>query len=108
MTFEELCLHIKTLPYQEARSDETDYLERVFTMGQLTEVAKGLEIFFGPALKPTGQNPSGDVKKITKEFGGIRSQQTLYFCQKDNHSFVAMFWPWSNGQLVTLKLYQLD
>jgi hypothetical protein len=65
-----------------------------------------LNAFFGLPLKPANQNPSGDAKKVTKDVGGIRKEQTLYYMKKDSLQYWALLWPWSNGTSVTLRLFQ--
>jgi hypothetical protein len=59
----------------------------------------------GPALKPAGSRPTGEAKKITKEFGGIRTEQTLFMKNIDNTTVLCMFWPWQDGEHTTLKLF---
>ena len=39
-----------------------------------------------------------------KEYGGIRKEQFLYNRAFEEISIMAMFWPWSDGAHITVKI----
>jgi len=108
MTFAELLENLKKLEFQETRTDDHDRLEFVLATSLLEKLNGTLGSFFGPAIKMAGKNPSGEQNEMAKEFGGIMKNQTLYSAQENHASFVAMIWPWSNGELATVKIFQIS
>jgi hypothetical protein len=44
------------------------------------------------------------AQKVTKNFGGIQTQQTLYYVDRGDISDCAMVWPWNDGKHVTIKM----
>ncbi len=92
------------LGIKKIKKQKEDYLELVFfakDIKQWNELFTGL---LGPALKPAGQKPSALDLNLTREFRGIRSNQTLFAGKIENAAVLAMFWPWDDRQHVTLKL----
>lgn len=105
MTMDELRTKIKKLRLEERRLDEPQALEVVLEAGQLPALTQILEGYFGCALKKPGERPSRELAKVADTYGGIRQNQSLYYRKDENSSSIAMIWPWSDGLLVTLKVY---
>ena len=106
ITFGELLQLVKKLPVDEKRTDLPDWLEVVVDRSRLEEMRPLLENYFGPPLKPAGQSPSREARKIVEGLGGIRANQTLYHIEKNGAAYLAMFWPWEDGILTTVKIGQ--
>ena len=81
-----------------------EYGELVFSSKDIDKWRKILTDILGPAVKPEGVKPAKENKKITSDYGGIRRDQTLFRKEFDSVVIIAMFWPWSDGESVTLKL----
>jgi len=47
----------------------------------------------GPAIKPYRKRPSREHDKLTKPYGGIRSDQTLYKKEFDKYVLIATMSP---------------
>lgn len=105
MTLDELRTKINKLRLEERRIDEPRALEAVLETGQLPALTEILESYFGCALKKPGERPSRELAKVADPYGGIRQNQSLYYRRDENSSAIAMIWPWSDGLLVTLKVY---
>ena len=73
-------------------SKDTDAWNGVFT-----------EIF-GPAIKPAGTKATKNDLRLTRAYNGIDTNQTLFKKDFDGTTVIAMFWPWSDGTLTTLKI----
>ena len=44
--------------------------------------------------------------QVTKNYGGIQKQQTLYYKDRDGVADCAMIWPWNDGSRSTVKMAQ--
>lgn len=106
ITFGELLQQIKKVHLEEKRTDLPEWLEVVVDKGHLEEMRPILENYFGPPLKPAGQAPSREARKIVEGLGGVRPNQTLYHAEKNGAAYLAMFWPWEDGILTTVKIGQ--
>ena len=104
--FSELTKSLKQAPAEEFRKESQGYLELVLTIQNLGRVYPVLEDFFGPPFKPAGTSPSKEAKSRTADYGGIESQQTLYYIERDGFSNCAMIWPWQDKTRVTVKIAQ--
>ena len=106
MDDQELVTKIKTIRAQELRSATETFVEVVFTKDVLnSSVIPLMETYFGPPLKPAGQAPTPEALACANPHGGIRKDQTLYH-RKDGRLNTAMFWPWSDGTTVTVKIFK--
>jgi hypothetical protein len=95
---------IKALEIYEERTMTETYCEVVFKTSDQDKWAAVLTEFLGQPAKPSGQKPSSEDMKITKDFSGIYANQTLYKKEVDGSTVIAMLWPWGSGDLITLKL----
>jgi hypothetical protein len=46
--------------------------------------------------------------RMTEDYGGIQTGQTLFMREFDDFNVMAMFWPWQDGKHVTLKITLLE
>jgi len=104
MTIKEIFEKCKTLNIYEERSFDDGYLELVFYTKETEQWDKVLVDILGSAVKPAGRKPAPDDLELTKEFGGVYDNQTLYKKEFDNGVIVAMFWPWQDAVRTTLKV----
>lgn len=82
--------------------------ELVFYSKDIMEWNKLLIDMLGPAAKPEGVRPTKDNKMLTKEHGGIRSNQTLFKKDYSDRIIIAMLWPWQRAEYTTLKIIFMD
>jgi len=94
----------KGLSINEQRYNSEDYKELVFYLADLSRWQEAFELRLGPAAKPAGVEPSAEQLRLTKNYGGIRSHQTLFVGQADGRHIQVMFWPWADKEHVTLKM----
>lgn len=106
MTFQDLLVEIKTLKFEESRSQTEEYFEAVISKAGLEPLHKILASYFGVPLKPEGHPPSGKANRHAKPHGGIRTDQTMYFRQDAHHSECVLLWPWGSGTRITVKISQ--
>ncbi|MDP3919273.1 MAG: hypothetical protein Q8R76_00480 [Candidatus Omnitrophota bacterium] len=104
MTFEELLAAMKKIKCDEMRKGEAGYLEMVITKSEMAPMTSVLQSYFGEPLKPEGQAPSGDANQVSKPYGGIRRDQTMYHHKSEANTEVALLWPWGNGTSITVKV----
>jgi len=95
------CGKLKTV---ERRSDSADYKEWVFLNSDLRQWCSFIEEIFGPECKPAGKEPTAEDKKVTKDYGGVRSDQILYKRIDGDQIVIVMLWPWGDKQHTTLKM----
>ena len=103
--FIELMEQIKNFNYDAVRQNEENYFEAVILSKDMEGFSKKIEIFFGVAIWPSLNKLPPKVEIIVTKFGGIMSGQKLYYKQADNPAY-AMFWPWQDGQRVTVKIFR--
>jgi hypothetical protein len=103
----EIYLKLQAMPISETRQSNEDVIELVFNARDLTAWNVCLESILGAPVKPAGASPEKEDKQITQNFGGVRSNQTLFHKQTDGLDIIAMLWPWQSGENITLKVFAL-
>ncbi|MDP8218336.1 MAG: hypothetical protein P9M03_06395 [Candidatus Theseobacter exili] len=103
-SYPELLDKLSKIHFEEKRNDSPHLYEFVIIKEQLDQVKSCMESFFGPAIKIENQNPSRQTTDLTKSHGGIRKEQSCYFLNYDGNEYLALFWPWSDGKRITVKL----
>lgn len=93
------------LKIHEKRSLGEDFYEIVFYNIDIDKWNKLFTDILGPAIKPAGVRPAKKDFYLTKDYGSIRDDQTIFKKEFDGFSVVAMFWPWQDNTHTTLKLY---
>jgi len=91
------------LDIYEKRSITDKYCELVFYSKDTKKWSEILAGFLGQAVKPAGEEPTKDDLLLTKGYGGIHKNQTLFKKELGNAVIIAMFWPWQDGTFTTLK-----
>ena len=107
MTYDQLLTEVKKLKCLETRTDSKSELEFVIKANDVSIINSVLQNYFGPPLKPAGQEPTKEAWNYTVNLGGIRENQTLYYVKREEVSYCAMIWPWSNKVSITVKIFQL-
>lgn len=108
MTLREIIEKCSGLSVYEERCITDEYGELVFYNQEITEWNKISADIFGPAVKPAGMKPTEDDLHLTKDYGGIWVDQTLFKGEFGDVIVIAMFWPWSDGIHTTLKMALLN
>jgi hypothetical protein len=104
VTLREIAERFGQLGIYEKRALADDYGEFVFYN---KEGQAWYDIFteiLGPAKKPPGVKPAKEDLELTKDYGGIYPNQTLFKREFDGTTVVAMFWPWQDKEHTTLKM----
>ena len=104
MTFSELVRDLKKIPFDEIRKEADGYFELVISTRHLTHLYPILENYYGVPFKPPGLAPSQEARDVARNYGGIYTQQTLYYLKRGEISDCAMIWPWNDGQRATVKM----
>lgn len=98
------CVH---LDVQEKRCEREDLFELVFFQKDVAEWGRILAAFLGDPVKPSGKAPTAKDLEITEGTGSIRIEQTLYEKNFDDGVIIAKFWPWQDGNYITLRMAML-
>ena len=85
-----------------------EYAQLVFDRRHLPAWMEALSKILGSPLKTDGQPVTEDIIRITEDFGEIFDHQTLYYREIDGQRIMAMFWPWSDQEAITLKIMILN
>ncbi|MFH1772530.1 MAG: hypothetical protein ABH872_06905 [Candidatus Omnitrophota bacterium] len=104
MEIKEIADKFLNLNIYDKRCIEKDYLELVFLS---SEKEKWDQIFlniFGAPLKPQGTKPTKEDLRLTDDYGGILTNQTLFKKEDIDRIVIAMLWPWQDGKYITLKI----
>lgn len=104
MTFDELRESLRKVPGQIKSDAVAFYFEAVFDRQQLEMLHSHLEAYFGKPFKPAGAEPTPESDNISGRYGGVSVSQILYARAGAKGYDVALLWPWSAGNPVTLKL----
>lgn len=104
MTLREFFVDCLSIDSCERRVEENEYIELVLPREAVERYLSSLQIAFGLAVKPEGKRPSWRLRWLAKEYGGIRKNQTLFLKDFPEERFLAMLWPWQDGEYATLKL----
>ncbi len=89
---------------REVRRITDGYVELVFSNKRLDDWNRIFSDILGPAKKPAGIKPSKDDLHLTKDYGGIWVNQTLFSKEFDDSTVIAMYWPWQDDAHTTLKM----
>ena len=92
----------------ERRSEDGGYRELVIFNRDINEWEKVFIDCLGPAVKPPGKKPTRDDLRLTKDYGSIAANQTLFKKEFDDGSVIAMLWPWGDEVHTTLKITALN
>lgn len=101
--FKEVVKKCRELDVYEVRSVSDKYLELVFYNKEIGKWQQMFADILGAAVKPPDKEPAKEDISLTKEHGGICDNQTLFKKEFDHSTVIAMFWPWRDGILTTLK-----
>jgi len=91
----------------EVRRGTDEYVEIVFYSDRIDEITDAVSEMLGPPRKPAGVGPSPQDSDLTKAYGGIWGDQTLFAKDCDDLTIIAMFWPWQDEVHTTLKMARL-
>ena len=108
MTLSEIIERCSRLEVAERRHQNETYSELVFYNKEIDEWNRILSEVLGPPVKSAGNKPTKDHVRLTQEYGGILTNQTLFVREFDDVTVMAMFWPWGNGKHTTLKMALLE
>ena len=106
MNFSDVVKRLKKIPFDEIRREQSDYFEFVVSTRYLIHLYPILEDYYGVPFKPSGIQPTQKAQDVTKNYGGIQQQQTLYYKKTDDVTDCAMIWPWNDGSRSTVKMAQ--
>lgn len=107
ITLKEIIERCSGLNIEDKRKLTDEYGEFVFSSKDIEQWSEILTDILGPAVKPEGGKPAKEDKKITDDYGGVRRDQTLFRKEFDGFVIIAMFWPWSDEESITLKLVKI-
>jgi len=107
MTLKEILEKYSMLTVEDERCISDDYVWLVFSNKEKNKWGEVFNDIFGPAIKPAGAVPSEDDLCLTKDYGGIRKDQTLFKKEFGDVMVIAMFWPWQDNIRTTLKMVML-
>jgi len=92
----------------QRRTVNDNYCELVFYTKDTDKWSDFFTSQLDQPIKLPGSKPSKDDELITKDYGGIYNEQTLFKKEVESSIVIAMFWPWQDGINTTLKLAVLD
>ncbi len=107
MTISDFMTLFEKLGPFDLREADSQHADLVVENDQLDAWINLLDQHLGSPLKKTGEAVNFDAKKLTKAFGGIQKNQTLYVKSYETHHLMAMLWPWQNNRHTTLKLFHI-
>ena len=100
----EIIEKFSTLNVYEKRCVTDKYCELVFYTKDIDKWDKIFTEIFGQAIKPAGTKPTKDDLRLTQDYNGVNTNQTLFKQEFGATMAIAMFWPWQDGIFTTLKI----
>jgi hypothetical protein len=91
----------------EKRRVSDAYSEIVFCNKDNDKWNKLFEDIFGFPAKSAGVKPTEEHLSLTKDYGGIHANQTLFKKIFDDSLVIAMLWPWQDDTHTTLKMFHV-
>ena len=94
------------IPMELRPTSREEYIEAVVEKKNLEALTEFLVAKLGHPLKKPGKRVAfiGNPQKAVDSIGGIRDEQTFYYCEKDEGIYYAALWPWQSDPLrITLK-----
>lgn len=104
MTLMEILQKCGELAVYEKRKMEAEYNELVVFNKDLSRWERIFGEIFGPPAKPPGREISVEDFKLTKPYGGVQDNQTLFKKETADAVMIAMFWPWQDMVHTTIKI----
>jgi len=104
MEFKEIRKGLEGVLFDTLRIDKDNYFEAVIVNNELAKLTASLGKVFGPPVWPPKNQLSPRVQEAVKDFGGVRTGQTLYFWNEGKDTIFAMLWPWQDDYHITLKI----
>ena len=104
MEMQQLIEKFSSLGISDIRFLTDKYVELVFYNEEIDKWNMIFVDIFGPAIKPSGVEPTKDDLSLTKDYGGIWNNQTLFKKELEDVSIISMFWPWRDNVHTTLKI----
>ncbi|MFH1062265.1 MAG: hypothetical protein V1747_05175 [Candidatus Omnitrophota bacterium] len=108
MTAKDIIKKLDKLEIYQQRRVADNYAEIVIFNKQIFLCAEIMEQLFGAPVSSAGIKPTAEDIEFTKDFGGIFDEQTLYKKDFDRTRVLVMFWPWQDGEHITLKVICLN
>jgi len=95
------------LKTEQVRVNSIEYDERVIFGDEIEQWHAVLTECLGDPVKSSGEETSKQEFALTVNFGGLCKNQTLYHRKFEEHSIIAMVWPWNDKIHVTLKIAKI-
>ncbi len=105
MTISDFTARLDSLGPYDLREADSQHADLVIENEYLDAWTSMLKDQFGAPLKKPGEAPKFDVKKLTRTYGGIQKDQTLYVKSFETHHLMVMLWPWQNHRHTTIKIF---
>lgn len=106
MQFDEIRKELEGVVFDNLRIDGHNYFEAVIVKNELAKLTASLQRLFGSPAWPSKNRLLLQAQEITKDFGGIKPGQSLYFWNEGKDAIFAMLWPWQDGLHITVKIIQ--
>lgn len=107
MTLKDILKKCNELNIYEERAVDDNYFELVFYTKEVDQWNKLFAEILGSATKPSGRKPTPSDLALTKEYGGVFDNQTLFKKDFEDVTIIAMFWPWQDEVRTTLKVSRI-
>ncbi|MBU1044728.1 MAG: hypothetical protein KJ915_10075 [Candidatus Omnitrophica bacterium] len=108
MTAKDIIKKLDKLDIYQQRRVADNYAEIVILNSEIFICAEIMDELMGAPVSAAGIKPTEQDIADTKDFGGIFDEQTLYKKDFDRARILVMFWPWQDGEHITLKVVCLS
>ena len=107
----DLLAQLKHLEYSQKKYHVDrlgEYVQLVLKPRHMQVWLDALSDLLGPPIKTDEQPVTENILRITEDFGEIFDHQILYYRDIEDQRLMAMLWPWSSQEAITLKIMILN
>ncbi len=104
MEMKEIIERCREFEIYQQRMVSDNYAEIVMYTKEIFKWSAIFNKILGDPVSPAGINPTSEDMRITKEYGGIFTAQTLYKKDFPDNTIITMFWPWQDSKRITVKV----
>lgn len=108
MTIFDVMNSCSELKKSEVRNIDEESADFVVANETLSLWQQKFNDLLGTPIKQPHESAKFEAKAISKPFGGIQKDQTLYARQFTDHCIITMFWPWQNNKFTTIKVFSIS
>lgn len=108
MTAKQIIDSLNDVEIYQHRKVVDNYAEIVIMSKDILVCTEVIQQILGQPQSAAGIEPTDEDIELTKAFGGLAGNQTLFRKDFADNIIISMFWPWQDGEHITVKVVCLE